>query len=154
MSTPLTDVQCLLDYIDEEEYEELLEYFLTDKQLFVYKCNPDPDINDYLEDHLEEEVIALMLETGDNYLYSYRDYHNNNYTVLTDEEAQRLAEAYAEDYANEAEREVPEHLRQYFNQQEYIDDLASDDRGFLLAPYDGEEREQQVNGTTYCIYRQ
>ena len=49
--------------------------------------------------------------------------------------------------------EIPTHLRQYFDREEYISDNF-DDRGSELSSYDGCENEETINGTTYYIYKQ
>lgn len=48
---------------------------------------------------------------------------------------------------------VPENLRQYFDRDKWKEDAKTDGRGHALNSYDGDELEQEVNGTTYYAYR-
>ena len=94
-----------------------------------------------------------MQETGDFYSDCEDSIGNDKWLVFTDSEADAKCMEYAETYAEDARSEIPRHLQIYFNENKYIEDLLDNGRGELLASYDGVEREQEVNGTTYYIYK-
>lgn len=102
---------------------------------------------------LDEYVIALMQETGDFYSDCEGSIGTDEWLVLTDSEADIRCMEYAETYAEDARSEIPRHLQIYFDENKYIEDLLDNGRGELLASYDGAEREQKVNGTTYYLYK-
>lgn len=85
--------------------------------------------------------------------YDVDDY-SNNYLVLTDEEANDKWEEYLENYIEDCILpELPKHLQNYFDTERWKDDAKYDGRGHSLSSYDGNEYEEEVNGTTYYIYR-
>ena len=106
-----------------------------------------------IEPELDECVIALMQETGDFYSDCEDSIGTDRWLILTDSEADIKCMEYAETFAEDALSEIPRHLQIYFDENKYIEDLLDNGRGELLASYDGAEREQEVNGTTYYIYK-
>ena len=132
------------------------------------EINLEPDFNeeDYpTEDYTEEEIeearqeairevtdeLDSIIETYDNYF----EYYNENYTVVTDDEADDLWEQELDNYIEECIMpEIPEHLQYYFDEDAWKSDARIDGRGHAISRYDGEEYEEEVNGTTYYIYRQ
>ena len=94
-----------------------------------------------------------MQETGDFYSDCEDSIEADEWLVLTDSEADIRCMEYAETYAEDARSEIPHHLQIYFDENKYIEDLLDNGRSELLALYDGAEREQKVNGTTYYIYK-
>ena len=102
---------------------------------------------------LDERVLALMMEDDLFYADAEKAIDNEDWLVLTDDEADRKAYEHANSYVNDALREIPDHLQRYFDAELYLSDMLDDGRGHLLAYYDSEEREQTVNGTTYYLYR-
>ena len=88
------------------------------------------------------------------------DDYNNDYLVLTDEEADEKWEELLDSYIEECI--TPEidnieigHLSSYitFDEEMWKRDARMDGRGHSLNSYDGNEDEETVNGTTYYIYR-
>lgn len=130
--------------------------------------NLEPDFNeeDYpTEDYTEEEIeearqeairevtdeLDSIIETYDNYF----EYYNESYTVVTDDEADDLWEQELDNYIEECiMHEIPEHLQCYFDEDAWKSDARIDGRGHAISRYDGCEYEEEVNGTTYYIYRQ
>ena len=108
---------------------------------------------DEIELDLDDKVIALMQETGDFYSDCEDSIEADEWLVLTDSEADIRCMEYAETCAEDARSEIPHHLQIYFDENKYIEDLLDNGRSELLALYDGAEREQKVNGTTYYIYK-
>jgi len=49
--------------------------------------------------------------------------------------------------------EVPEHVRNYFDDKKFINDCRYDGYGHTLSPHDGHELEEVVEGEWYYIYR-
>lgn len=82
------------------------------------------------------------------------EYGNQEYLVLTDEEADQAWDESLENYIDECVLpELPRSYRQYFDCEKFKADCSYDGRGHTLASYDGEELEETVDGTTYFIYR-
>lgn len=99
-----------------------------------------------------EKILALMEHTGDDWNQAESEM-GSNFKVMTDDEATEEFEESVENSADDAMREIPEHLQQYFDRDGYISDNFND-RGAQLNYYDGCEYEETVNGTTYYIYKQ
>lgn len=129
-------------------------------QFFVWRMDPtnDPeDLSTFFDEcimsDLDERVLALMVEDDLYYSDAEKAISNDDWLVLTDDEADKLAEECAESYTDEALQEIQDHLQRYFYADLYYSDLLNDGRGHLLAYYDGYEREQTIRGTTYYLYR-
>lgn len=145
----------------DEQMQDIIDKSYS-AQWFVWCMDEDNDSKD-IESFFDEEgiiadldhpTVALMLEEDMSYDEAESAIDKGNWKVLDDDEAQILAEEYADDLAETAKTEIPKHLQYYFDTQGYMDDIIADGRGALLAPYDGEEREQTVDGLTYYLYKQ
>lgn len=145
--------------ISEEQINDLIEsneqyskaYFIW--QMDEENTNLEQFYIEEIELDLDDKVIALMQETGDFYSDCEGSIEADEWLVLTDNEADTRCMEYAETYAEDVRLEIPRHLQIYFDENKYIEDLLVNGRGELLASYDGAEREQEVNGTTYYIYK-
>ena len=129
-------------------------------QFFIWRMdhtNDPEDLSAFFDEcimsDLDEQVLALMVEDDLYYSDAEKAIDNDDWLVLTDDEADKLASDYAESYVEDALQEIPEHLQRYFDSELFISDTLSDGRGHLLAHWDSEEREQTVNGTIYYLYR-
>lgn len=92
------------------------------------------------------------IEDEGNNVYTLAD-EPGEYMVLTDSEAEDAFDAELESYIDECVlTEMPEQYHQYFDREKWKRDAQMDGRG-CLASYDGEEREEQVDGHWYFIYR-
>ena len=78
--------------------------------------------------------------------------NGEEYLVLTDDEADDQEDEHLENYIDDC-MEIPEHLMGYFDREKWKKDARMDGRGHSLSSYDGSEYEEEVNGTTYYIYR-
>ena len=129
-------------------------------QFFVWRMdhtNDPEDLSAFFDEcimsDLDESILALMVEHDLFYSDAEKAISNDDWLVLTDDEADKLAEECAESYVDDAISEIPEHLQRYFDAELYYSDIIDDGRGELLAHYDGYEKEQTINGTTYYLYR-
>ena len=129
-------------------------------QFFVWRMEPTNDAEDLsaffdecIMSYLDERVLALMMEEYLFYADAEKAIDNDDWLVLTDDEADTQAYEHADSYVDDALREIPNHLQRYFDAELYLQDILDDGRGPLLAYYGSEEREQTVNGTTYYLYR-
>jgi hypothetical protein len=103
----------------------------------------------------------------------------DNYLVLTDDEADEMVKEYilssvwafnSSFVASHCDLDIPQEaieaiqekcessnpilLKLIKDTDDFIQDaISSDGRGHFIGFYDGEEDEQEVNGTTYFIYR-
>ena len=107
-----------------------------------------PDLLTWCEDNLTE---IEELNPGD---------YNNDYLVLTDEEADEKWEESLDSYIEECI--TPEidkldvgNLSYYikFDEELWKRDAKMDGRGHSLATYDGNEYEETIQGETFYIYR-
>jgi len=148
--------------------------------------NPEQHENDSMQ---YPEIIALAQFLDCDYNDIERSKYGNNrfdidgkeYLVLSDQEAQDLAEEYIKEslWAFNAEfiiehsalpYEALDMIKNFQSEKcesandtiealitdmdEFISDaIAADGRGHFLNTYDGEENTQSVNGETYFIYR-
>ena len=145
--------------LSTDQIEELIKSDSNySKAYFVWQIDPThTDLEEFFNEHvlpdLDDRVLALCLEEGMYYSEADAALENDNWKVLTDDEAYQLALDYAEDSCDTALSDMPEHLRSYFDDERYIDDLMTD-RGGLITSYDGCEYTQTVNGTEYFLYKQ
>jgi hypothetical protein len=84
----------------------------------------------------------------------YDEDANNNYLVLTNEEADDKWEESLDNYLEECiYPELQGNLKNYFDDEKWKDDARMDGRGHSLSSYDGNENEETVEGETFYIYR-
>jgi len=98
----------------------------------------DTDLNEMKICQFDETLVEL--NNGEEYL------------VLTDDEADDQENEYLESYIDEC-LEIPDNVRPYFDEEKWKKDARMDGRGHSLSCYDGSEYEEEVDGTTYYIYR-
>ncbi len=87
--------------------------------------------------------------------------YNNDYLVLTNEEAEEKWEESLDGYIEECNTPELDKLDTLGNLQYYVSfdeekwkrDARMDGRGHSLSSYDGNENEETVNGETFYIYR-
>jgi hypothetical protein len=114
----------------------------------------------------DERIIALVQHLGldkkgaesiniSSYNDNILEYGDQEYYVMDDDEADREYERQLDDYIDESILpEIPEAYRQYFDSEKWKDDARIDgSRGQMLNSWDGNEHEEEVNGTDYYIYR-
>ena len=103
--------------------------------------------------HLGLQLVEYdEIEEEDDERYTYG---RQEYLVLTDGAADRHFSDSLDSYIDDCILpELPENLRYYFDYEAFKRDVEiSDGRGPTLASYDGEENEEEVNGTLCFIYR-
>lgn len=97
---------------------------------------------------MEEGVdVCDVTEKGEYYTAAGREYR-----VLTDDEADAAEREYLLSIIDDV-LEIPDSIRPYFDEEAWLKDARQDGRGHHLAGYDGVEREQEVEGTRYFLYR-
>ena len=128
-----------------------------------------------LKNHLElndEETNEITLENGESFHYG-----DQEYLVLTDEEADEKTEEYIKESVwafnssflsshSDIDKEVFNLLSEKCEDSNdailsmikdfdhFVNDaISSDGRGHFLSSYDHSESDQEINGTTYYIYR-
>ena len=145
--------------LTDEQIQDLIDQDYG-PQFFIWRMdhtNDPEDLSAFFDEcimsDLDERVLALMVEDDLFYSDAEKAIDNDDWLVLTDDEADRLAYEHADSCVDDALREIPDHLQRYFDAELYCSDRLDEGRGSLLAYYDGEEREQTVNGTTYYLYR-
>lgn len=116
------------------------------------------------EDYIAEGNSSITFdEYCTNHLTEVEDYnendYNNDYMVLTGEEADKMLDEELENYIDECILpELNESYRQYFDNEAWKADARHGGRGHSLGRYDGEENEETVSDDlgkyTYYIYRQ
>ena len=119
------------------------------------------EYNEWLEEDesnaertFEEYVAHNCTEVEDYADYCTLDGSRKEFLVLDDNEAQDRFVQCLQDYIDDCIMPtIPESLRYYFDDEKWIKDAEIDGRGHTLASYDGCENEEEVNGTTYYIYR-
>lgn len=116
---------------------------------------PEPQYDDKvlaLAEHLGVEPSEIE-ESG--YDENYLTYGKRQYIVVTDSEADRLWEEDLDNYLEECVYpELPENMRNYFDDEKWKHDARMDGRAHNLGRYDGNEYEVKVNDEWYYIYRQ
>ena len=105
--------------------------------------------------HEEENEDGLTFEDFcEQELIEVEEYEEEDYMVLTDWEADDRWEESLDSYLEECiYPELTGNLKYYFDEDKWKQDARDDGRGHSLSSYDGNEHEEDVNGTTYYIYR-
>lgn len=117
-----------------QEHEDALDLFDEPEKAIAVAMEEDVDVCD-------------VDEKGEYYKAAGREYR-----VLTDDEADAAWDESLDNYIDDA-LEIPEWIEPYFDRERWKEDAQRDGRGHHLASYDGEEREQVVEGTRYFLYR-
>ena len=153
MYSDLSPEQILSIYVDQayEDDMETIEFKAKAEGLTLEEYVTKYDIVERLSS-IDEELVALMLELDCDISKAEQDL--SDYIILTRDEVASTVNNLLDQYADDAEEEIPVYLRPYFNRDDYLSDLSYDiDHGELIATYDGIERSQAVAGTIYYIYR-
>ncbi len=142
--------------------EQILQYIEYDDKLshewFIFQGTEEGAIYDfyreYIRDNLDDRILALTIENGIYYEEAEALIDDEDYWVLTDEEADEKAELEGEYLLENALSEVPDYLHQYFDSDQYIKDQVSNYRGQMLNTYNGSKDSITLdNGSVYYIYR-
>lgn len=141
--------------------EQILQYIEDDDKLshewFIYQGSEDGTIFDFyaefIRNDLEDRCLALAINNDIYYSEAADLIDSEEYWVLTDEEADERAEEWAWELADDAESEIPLHLRSYFNKEKYVSDYLDDGRGLILNSYNGDEEYIELDNGTFYIYR-
>ena len=135
------DAKCYIFEGDNiEEWKNFLDFIKGDNEMPITEYGFHTTFLTYCQTNLTE---VEAYEEG-----------SNDYLVLTDEEAEDRWDESMDSYIEECILpELPKHLQFYFDSEKWKKDASYDGRGHCLASYDGEEHEEEVNGTTYYIYR-
>lgn len=143
-------------FTHEQMENSITENEIYNKKYFIWKMNPDnTDIETFFEEEilpdLNETSIALMQQIHFSYEECEDLIDSREWRVLTESEADELASKFAQTMCEDALSEIPRYLIYYFNTEKYIEDILEDKVNLLSS--DGEEYVQEVNGTTYYIYK-
>ena len=96
-----------------------------------------------------EEALTITESAYDTF-----EYGSEEYLILTDSEADDANDQSIDNYIDECILpELPEQYRRYFDDEAFKNDARHDGRGNNLATYDGNEEYQDVDRSTYYIYR-
>ena len=143
--------------------DQILIYIENNDKLshewFIYQGTEDGTIFDFyvefIRNDIEDRYLALAIY-NDIYYSEAVDLVDSEYYywVLTDDEADEKAELEAKYYLEDALSQIPHHLQQHFDDDKYISDYISNDRGYLLDTYNGSEDSITLdNGSVFYIYR-
>jgi len=129
--------------------EEIEKHFLYITNV-LYWLLEDPK-----EDNNAKTIKALRSAWKGRKVKDERELEDENsgeYLVLTDGEADELAEDRIDSYIDECVLpDMEGALACYFDRERFISDNM--DRANELATYDGKEDYEEINGTTYYIYQ-
>lgn len=169
MNEKLIALAIFLDIINEEDWD-----FNQDPPVFInfegheqvitedwdFSTCPPTYIKELEEDEepLSWEDMGVPLwdeldlpEESNDCIFDYGKYW---YLVCTDDEADERWEEQLDNYIEECIMpEIPEPYRYYFDEELWKKDARYDGRGHSLSFYDGEENDQEFNGTYYYIYK-
>ena len=88
-------------------------------------------------EHFNIEDADLV--SADRNIY---EYDGKEYIIRTYEEADEELRYYYQDLVDDTLRyEIPEHLRPYFNEKDYLEDLVYDSNYSAISYYDGDWEE-------------
>jgi hypothetical protein len=149
--TTLCDGIC--DNVEEEEEEYLESLEEVTEQDVLDETNDERIIA--LIKHLNIEFKEYEDISEAKYGNNIYEYGNQEYQVLTDDEADREEEEYVENLIEECY--IPGDTKNnpiydYIDMDRWVKDWCGN-RGENLNSFNGEEHYENVNGTTYYIYR-
>ena len=131
-----------IDWIDSENFDGSFEWLMEN---FLEGGDFDEE---------DEKLFALMEHTGDLLDDVKTLYDDEDYLVLTDEEADEKWEEGLNNLLDDCVLPGLEETHQYyFDREKWISDAKDDGRGHTLSPYDGNEDCVIINRTDYYIYR-
>jgi len=133
---------------DEDGYETMYEGdFKAQRELFLLDIEGTEDLDLDIN-------FAIFCSNNCTEIKDF-DEDDSDYLVLTDEEADEKWEESLDNYIEDCIiSEIPSDLRRYFDEEKWKRDARADGRGRSLGHYDETEHYEDVNGTTYYIYRQ
>lgn len=95
-----------------------------------------------------EKVQEIEHRRGDEY-----SYNGETYYIFTEEELDERRTNTAESLADDAECEIPEHLRGYFDRESYLGDTLENYDNESLFGYSN-EIEIKIDGETFYIFQE
>ena len=131
---------------DEEDFAIQPDEKLTEEEIAEIEKEKQEALDEAINDFRNE--LDNIVEDRSN-MFSY---YNEDYYVLTDEEADDMEDRQLDSYIDEC-LEIPDDIRPYFDDEAWKNDAKMDGRGHTISSYDGCEYEETVEGTTYYIYR-
>ena len=143
----------------EPEFDETDSYYVANREDYdtEEEFQEAQAELDQEKEEAKDEAIQEVVDELENIVNSYDntyEYYNEEYLVLTDSEADDEVDRALDNYIDELIMpEIPEHLQNYFDEDSWKSDARMDGRGHILSTYDGDENEEEVNGTVYYIYR-
>ena len=145
----LIDLITEIEEIEEEEKERPV----TEDDIELFNDFDEPE---------KALVIALMFGLCVNEIDDIENENDNRWTVQgtdylfgTDSEMDDEWDEELDNYLDECVYpELPESMRNYFDDEAWKSDARMDGRGHALNRYDGGEEEYNYNGTWYYAYRQ
>lgn len=159
----------LMQHLGEEFFELDGTYYVGNEDFTRQEFKEDDEL---FKEYLVENELVATEDThyayfeDDEYFVKYCERHiteveedvNENYLVLTDDEANEMWDESLDSYIEECVLpEIPRHYRSYFDCDAFKDDCRHDGRGHSLATYDGCENEETVffdgHHETLYIYR-
>lgn len=140
-----------ISYEDEDifyvgRFIEIAREYIEEMQLNGFEISSE-DFKSYL--YIEGETVEDYLS------FNHKDLEDD-YLILTDEEANEKWEESLDNYIDECILpEIPEAYRRYFDHKAFKFDAKFDGRGHSLSSYDGIENEEYVKefDQTFYIYR-
>ncbi len=176
----ISDIESEIDDLeyDVDEYKSELE----DLEYDVENAESEEDRKEYYQEYIakkndvegaNDEIRSLRIDL-ESYQNEFDDLEKFVDNFDEDEIKKDLAEELEEQYINSRTREIIDNIEydpiryfkdfgmserdifdQYFDidEDEMADELWDNDRAYMLASYDGEEHEEEVNGEYYFIYR-
>lgn len=150
-------VIALAQYLDLTLEIDETEFQLSPDEVFDTEEEKQERIQELADERSEaiEDIKSELENITEEYDNTF-SYYREEYEVLTDSEAEDRMEEELDNYIEECiyPEIKDEHLRRYFDEEAWKHDARMDGRGHIISRYDGEENEEQVNGTWYFIYRQ
>ena len=135
-----------LDDLDMEVKQSKYDKCLFETPRGAYLVLTDKEADEKCKDYIKDTLWAFNT--------SYILQHMKGYQNTTDYEDRCITKALSKLQEDLCETANPIIERLIDNLDEFVEDAINDDgRGHFLASYDGDEREVEVDGTKYFIYK-
>jgi len=152
-----TEQEKQLALLQETEGLEWFEIEIDSDTSYIIQGRDEELTEEWRETESEKSYEEWLMTEKEDLILEVEDYNENDsdWLVCTDSEADEAWDRDLDNFIDECVLpEIPEAYRNYFDDKGYKKDCKVDGRGHSLARYDGHECEQEVNGTTYYLYRQ
>ena len=139
-----------IEYDEPDRVRALIKSLGEDEDVFF---NEERLVLRVISAEGEHDIIKIEENGVNGFDVFYGDEENEEFIVLTDEEADSRCTEYLIDNKDLWKDAVENNRTEQGLEDWATEIIRMDGRGSVLADYDGDENKEEVDGVTYYIYR-